>query len=56
MDDYAERYYARLLGNKQDTLDIELDKEQLLSLAGLLIDLRQHEWLAEIKAKLSTLS
>lgn len=39
--DYAERYYERLWGNQQDTLDIELDKDQLLSLAGLLIDLQQ---------------
>lgn len=53
--DYTERYYARLFGNKFDTVDMELDKEQLLSLAALTIDLRQMEWLEEIKTRLQAL-
>lgn len=35
---------------------VTLTKEQLLSLAALIIDLQQHEWLEEIKVKLRELS
>lgn len=46
---YSDRYYARLF-SKSDS-DVVLDKDDLLALAGLLIDLNQLEWLEEIKTR-----
>jgi hypothetical protein len=46
---YTDRYYARLFS--RDNPDVTRDKDQLLSLAALLIDLQQDKWLDEIKIR-----
>jgi hypothetical protein len=46
---YTDRYYARLFN--RDNPDVTRDKDQLLSLAALLIDLQQDKWLDEIKIR-----
>ncbi|MCQ6275772.1 hypothetical protein JMM81_12480 [Bacillus sp. V3B] len=52
---YTDRYYDSLFGNDRMNVDIVLDKEQLLSLAALTIDLKQPEWLSEIETRLKEL-
>ena len=52
MDYHMDRYYKQL----QESHDSKLTKEQLLSLAALIIDLQQQEeWLEEVKERLREL-